>query len=152
VNAAAANVRSPDLGFDEPGPAEGPLTGIANVIVDENSPDSGARGIDEWLGNALVEASAPDCVAYGTAEGNAATWAAIEPAVGPPFRMSPQTLRITLMASDENEEAAGGIATAELMTIEDRAELPSLVGTRQRFTLTERYAPENLHWRDSTVR
>lgn len=152
LNAAAVGARSPDVGFEELGPAEGALAGVANVIVDENSPDSGARGIDEWLGNALVEQSAPDCVAFGTGEGNAAAWAGVELGAGPAFRMSPQTMRITLMASDEAEEAAGGIATDRLMTIEDRAELPSLVGTRQRFTLTERYAPENLHWRDSTVR
>ena len=65
--------------------------------------------------------------------------------------MSPQAMRITLMASDETDEAAGGLVTNTLIAIEDRPELPSLVGTRQRFTLTERYAPENLRWRDSLL-
>lgn len=152
ANAAAANVRAPDLAFEELGPAEGALAGVANVTVDENRTESGQRNADEWLGNAQSEASAPDCVAYGTAEGNAATWSTIETDPGPAFRMSPQTVRITLLATDETVEAAGGIATDQLMPIEDRVQLPSLVGTRQRFSLTERYAPENLHWRDSTVR
>ncbi|HWB75759.1 MAG TPA: prepilin-type N-terminal cleavage/methylation domain-containing protein [Nannocystaceae bacterium] len=152
ANAAAAGRRVPDVGFEELGPAEGALAGVANVTVDENRTESGQRNADEWLGNAQSEASAPDCVAYGTAEGNAATWVTIETDPGPAFRMSPQTMRVTLLATDETVEAAGGIATNQLMAIEDRPELPSLVGTRQRFSLTERYAPENLHWRDSTVR
>jgi hypothetical protein len=52
------------------------------------------------------------------------------------------------VASAEADEAAGGLATADVSPIEDRVELPSLVGTRQRFTLTERFAPENVRWRD----
>jgi prepilin-type N-terminal cleavage/methylation domain-containing protein len=151
VNAVAANVRQPDIGFEDPGPEAGALLGLANVIVDEWSSGNG-RNADEWLGNAQVEQSAPDCVAYGTAEGNVGAWPLIETTAGPAFRMSPQTMRVTLLATDEVEEAAGGIATDQLITVEDRPELPSLVGTRQRFSLTERYTPDNLRWRDSTVR
>ncbi len=142
------NVRYPDLGFEEVGPAEGPVPGVPNNEIDENRPESGQRNADEWLGNALAEASAPDCVNYGTGEYNRDDWAGLEPAAGPSFRMSPQILRVTLTASSEADEAAGGLATANLPAIEDRPELPSLVGTRQRFTLTERYAPDNLRWRD----
>ncbi|MBC8071379.1 MAG: hypothetical protein IAG13_23840, partial [Deltaproteobacteria bacterium] len=151
AGALAMNVRSPDLGFAEQGPAGGALPGLPNVMVDENSNASGLRGSDEWLGNALQEQFAPDCVAFGTGEANAAGWELFEGAVGPGFRMSPQTMRLTLVGSDETPEAAGGLATDQLQAVEDRPELPSLVGTRQRFTLTERYSPENLHWRDSTV-
>ncbi|MBC8068682.1 MAG: prepilin-type N-terminal cleavage/methylation domain-containing protein, partial [Deltaproteobacteria bacterium] len=66
AGALAMNVRSPDLGFDEQGPAGGALPNLPNVMVDENSNASGLRGSDEWLGNALQEQFAPDCVAFGT--------------------------------------------------------------------------------------
>lgn len=144
----ARQVRYPDVGFEDPGPAEGPLAGLANSMVDENRNLSGSRISDEWLGNALAEASAPDCVFYGTAEYNRDVWAALDPGPGSAFRMSPQTVRITLTASAEAAEAAGGLATDTLTAIEDRVPLASLVGTRQRFTLSERFAPENVRWRD----
>jgi prepilin-type N-terminal cleavage/methylation domain-containing protein len=141
-------VRYPDVGFEEVGPAEGPLALQPNNVVDENRNLSSERQNDEWLGNSVVEQTAPDCVFYGTAEYNRDAWALLEPAEGPAFRMSPQTLRVTLVASSEADEAAGGLAVADVMAIEDRPALASLVGIRQRFTLSERYSPENLRWRD----
>jgi len=142
-------VRHPDLGYEEQGPAEGPqAAGVPNSAVDENRNESGARTVDEWLGNAVGEARVPDCVHYGTGEYNRDAWEILEGNDGPAFRMSPQTLRVTLVASAEADEAAGGLATPDVQPIEDRAALPSLVGTRQRFTLTERFSPENLRWRD----
>ncbi|MBK6917550.1 MAG: prepilin-type N-terminal cleavage/methylation domain-containing protein [Deltaproteobacteria bacterium] len=144
----ALSIRYPDGGFEELGPAEGPLAGLPNHQVDENRTESGQRGTDEWLGNALEEQSAPDCVNYGSAEYNRDAWAALESDPGPPFRMSPQTVRITLVASTEGDEGTGGLAIADLPAIEDRPAIPSLVGVRQRFTLTERYTPDNLRWRD----
>lgn len=144
----ALQQRHPDPGFEEIGPAEGPLAGQPNNLVDENRNLSAERLRDEWLGNASAEQSAPDCVAYGTGEYNRDAWAGLEPVEGPAFRMSPQTLRVTLVASSEADEAAGGLATADVVAIEDRAPMASLVGTRQRFTLTERFSPENLRWRD----
>lgn len=148
ASAALRSARAPDVGFEEVGPAEGPQSGLPNSMVDENRNESGARTSDEWLGNAVGEVSAPDCVGYGTGEYDRDAWLAAEPNPGPGFRMSPQTLRVTLVASAEADEAAGGLATANVAPIEDRVELPSLVGTRQRFTLTERFAPENVRWRD----
>jgi hypothetical protein len=143
----------PDLGFEELGPVGGPTAGLANFQIDEN-PSGNGRNTDEWLGNARDEQSAPDCVYYGTGQRAAAQWIAVESDQNPPpaFRMSPQTIRITLVGSSESEEAAGGTATTELLAVEDRAPLASPVGTRQRFTLTEVFSPKNLRWRDPTVR
>ena len=141
-------IRYPDPGFEEIGPAEGPLAALPNNQVDENRNESAERARDEWLGNAVDEVSAPDCVFYGSGEYDRAAWAGLEGNAGPAFRMSPQSLRVTLVASAEADEFAGGLATDTLMPIEDRVGLPSLVGTRQRFTLTERFSPENLRWRD----
>ncbi len=142
----------PDLGFEEVGPAEGPAAGQPNFQLDEN-PSGNQRDRDEWLGNARQEAWAPDCVWYGTAQYRAAQWSVFEGDQNPPppFRMSPQSLRITLVGSSETEEAAGGTATANVLAVEDRAPMASPVGVRQRFTLTERFTPKNLRWRDPTV-
>lgn len=143
----------PRVGFEEVGPSDGPLAGQPNGTVDENPPGDGERGSDEWLGNALEEQWAPDCVFYGTAEYAAAEWEAIEGSQNPPppHRMSPQSLRITLVASGELDEEGGGLGTDQVMAVEDRPAMTSEVGVRQRFSLTERFSPENLRWRDPQV-
>jgi prepilin-type N-terminal cleavage/methylation domain-containing protein len=140
----------PDVGFDEPGPVAGAPPNVANFVVDENTPDSLARNSDEWLGNAVAEQTAPDCVYYGTGEYDAAEWdaALVTPAA---FRMSPQTVRISLVGSSEELDAVGGLATTDLDPLEDRVSVPSLVGLRQRLTLTERFTPDNARWRDPLV-
>mgnify|MGYP002150958722 CR=1 FL=1 len=80
-------------------------------------------------------------------------WIAIEGDQSPPpaFRMSPQTVRITVVGSSETEEAAGGLATTDVLAVEDRPPVASPVGNRQRFTLTEVFSPKNARWRDPTV-
>lgn len=142
----------PDPGFEEVGPSGGPNPGTPNAIVDENDVGNG-RDVDEWLGNAATENTAPDCVYYGSGDYNVALWENVEGASNPPppFRMSPQTLRITLTATTETAEAAGGLATATLAPAEDRPSMASPVGLRQRFTLTERFTPKNLRWRDPSA-
>lgn len=153
--AAAAVVPAmpvPDPGFEDLGPAVGPTAGQPNLQIDEN-PSGNQRDSDEWIGNARDELSAPDCVFHGTAERAAAGWQAVEGNSNPPpaFRVSPQTIRITLVGSSETEEAAGGLATLEVLAVEDRPPVDSPVGVRQRFTLTEVFTPRNLRWRDPTV-
>lgn len=150
--AADASIPVPDAGLAEQGPTEGLNAGQPNFQIDEN-PSGNGRERDEWLGNARNEVWAPDCVFHGTAQESAAAWAAVESDQNPPpnFRMSPQTVRITLVGSSETEEAAGGLATLEVLAVEDRAPIDSAVGTRQRFTLTEVFTPPNLRWRDPTV-
>jgi len=152
VDAASATINYPALGFEEVGPAEGPVAGLPNRTVDENTVESGHRDSDEWLGNAIDELFAPDCVYYGAAEYDAAGWGVVEGGITPPaHRMSPQTVRITLVASGEFEEEAGGLGTLEVLAVEDRPAMESEVGVRQRFTLTERFTPENLRWRDPEI-
>lgn len=153
VAAATTPINDPALGFEEVGPAEGPFAGLPNRTVDENSVASGARGRDEWLGNAVDEAWAPDCVFYGTAEYDALGWEGVEGSLNPPppHRMSPQDVRITLVASGEFDEEAGGLGTLEVLAVEDRPVMDSEVGVRQRFTLTERFSPDNLRWRDPEI-
>ncbi|MBL4689482.1 MAG: prepilin-type N-terminal cleavage/methylation domain-containing protein [Nannocystaceae bacterium] len=139
----------PDPGFEEVGPVAG--LGGPNLSVDEN-PSGNLRGRDEWVGNAIEELWAPDCVYYGTAEYDAVAWAALEGNAPPPaFRMSPQTLRITLVGSSEFTEEAGGLSTDQVLAVEDRVVVTSEVGPRQRFTVTENFTPKNLRWRDTTA-
>lgn len=153
VAAADATINDPAIGFEERGPAEGPFAGFSNRTVDENTPGSNERDSDEWLGNAVEESWAPDCVFYGTAEYNAAGWEGIEGIQNPPpaHRMSPQTVRVTLVASGEYDEEGGGLGTDQVLAVEDRPVMESEVGIRQRFTLTERFSPENLRWRDPQI-
>ena len=145
-------VPPPDLGFEELGPSGGPTPNLPNRIVDENAFGMG-RNSDEWLGNAVDESTAPDCVWYGTAEYDRDAWQAFEGNVNPPpaFRMSPQTIRITLTGTIETAEAAGGFASEMLGPVEDRPATQSTVGRRMRYTLTERFTPKNLRWRDPSV-
>lgn len=149
---ASPPINPPDLGFEELGPAVGATAGVANHSIDEN-PSGSDRDRDEWIGNARSEQLAPDCVWYGTAERDPVGWTAIEGTQNPPpnFRMSPQSIRITLVGSAETDEAAGGLATLEVLAVEDRPPTDSSVGIRQRFTLTEVFTPKNLRWRDPTV-
>ncbi len=153
VLAADATIADPAVGFEERGPAEGPFAGVSNRTVDENSPGSNERDADEWLGNAVGESWAPDCVFYGTAEYAAAEWETIEGTQNPPpaHRMSPQTVRVTLVGSGEYDEEGGGLGTDQVLAVEDRPPMTSEVGIRQRFTLTERLSPENLRWRDPQI-
>ncbi len=150
--AAASPIDPPDVGFEELGPAAGPTANIPNHQIDEN-PSGNERDNDEWLGNAINEVTAPDCVWYGTAQERAAQWVAVDGDQNPPplFRMSPQSIRITLVGSSEGDEAAGGLADGDVLAVEDRRPMASPVGVRQRFTLTEVFTPKNLRWRDPTV-
>jgi hypothetical protein len=142
-------VPAPDLTFEEVGSAVGPLAGAPNNTVDEN-PSGSDRDRDEWLGNARAEQWAPDCVWHGTAQYAAAGWLNAE---GTPARsrMSPQSIRVTLVGSSEFAEEAGGLSTLTVLPVEDRPGMESSVGARQRFTLTERFTPDNLRWRDPSV-
>jgi prepilin-type N-terminal cleavage/methylation domain-containing protein len=155
----------PEVGFEDRGPNTGPLAGQPNLLIDEHDrPDPGDRQNDEWLGNAQNEIWAPDCVFYGTAGMGATTradWVVIEGNSPPPnFRMSPQTIRITLIGAAEETAPDGssldpniryGLATDKLMAVEDRPELDAPAGWHERFTLTERFTPRNLRWRDPDV-
>lgn len=147
----------PQIGFEERGPASGPLANLANRKVDDRAEDDD-RGNDEWLGNASVEVWAPDCVSWGTGERNATEWSGgpgFESEAGPGFRMSPQVLRITLLAKPDT--MAGGSDSAvdafynQLVAIEDRPTMDSAVGNREYKTLTERFEIRNHHWRDPAV-
>jgi hypothetical protein len=146
-------VNPPDATFAEVGPAEGVYALQPNTSIDENSTDSTQRDSDEWLGNATVEQWAPDCVFYGTADSDNAAWAALEGSVAPPppFRMSPQAMRVTLVGSSEFDEQGGGLATNTIMAIEDRGAMLSPVGARERFFLTATFTPENMRWRDTQI-
>ncbi len=150
--AAASPIPVPDVGFEELGPAVGATALIPNLQIDEN-PSGNDRDRDEWLGNARDEVSAPDCVWYGTGEWAAADWLILEGSQNPPpaYRMSPQSIRITVVGSAETEESAGGLADDMVLAVEDREPILSPVGVRQRFTLTEVFTPRNLRWRDPTV-
>jgi hypothetical protein len=150
ADAQMGAVPPPDPGFEEAGPVGGAVPNTPNLAVDENASGS-QRDRDEWLGNAVQEQWAPDCVWYGTAEYARAGWVAQEGDVAPDFRMSPQTIRITLVGSSEFPEEAGGLSVLSVLAVEDRPVLDSQVGVRQRFTLTERFTPENLRWRDPDI-
>ncbi len=148
----------PDLGFEEQGPISGPLAGPPNRKVDDRAEDDD-RGNDEWLGNAVAENWAPDCVSWGTAERNQLEWAAMGPGfegeAGPGFRMSPQIVRVTLLAKPDT--LAGGPDSVtdafynELVAIEDRPTMETAVGNREYRTLTERFQVRNAHWRDPAL-
>ncbi|MEM9457514.1 MAG: prepilin-type N-terminal cleavage/methylation domain-containing protein [Myxococcota bacterium] len=142
--ALAVGLPPPDLGFEEAEP---------NTRIDERLPGQG-RERDEWLGNARHEQWAPDCVFYGTAQRHAAEWAAVFGSQQPPpaFRMSPQAIRVTLVGALPTEEAAGGLADARVLAIEDRPPMSSVIGRRERFTVTEHFVPKNLRWRDPSIR
>jgi hypothetical protein len=143
---------APDVGFGEIGyePA-----GPANQTVDEWANN---KRRDEWLGNAVQEEFAPDCVFYGTGELRAAAWATTGPpaeiGVGPGFRMSPQTIRVTLLAKPEtitndiSPSASPDPFYNRLFPIEDRPETAPVAGAREYQTLTETFTPRNLRWRN----
>lgn len=133
-------------------------TNLPNRMVDEWVNN---RGSDEWLGNARDEAWAADCVYYGTGQERADLWANAGPGFesggGPGFRMSPQTIRVTLVGKSE---VIGGNSDASfndfdiyntLFPIEDRPQLDTVVGNREYLTLTERFSPKNARWRDPAM-
>jgi prepilin-type N-terminal cleavage/methylation domain-containing protein len=149
----------PEVGFEEQGPGSGPFANQANRKVDERA-DTDDRGNDEWVGNASEETWAPDCVFWGTGERNANLWAVAGPASealpAPGFRLSPQVVRVTLLAKPDTLAGGGDAANDafynQLVAIEDRATIESIVGNREYRTLTERFAPQNAHWRNPAVR
>ncbi len=149
----------PDLGFEEQGPGSGPFANQANRKVDERD-DTDDRGNDEWVGNASPESWAPDCVFWGTGERNANQWAVSGPASegldAPGFRLSPQVIRVTLLAKADTLAGGSDSQTdaffTQLVAIEDRATIESIVGNREYRTLTERFSPHNAHWRDPDIR
>ena len=156
---AGGTFPAPDPGFEELGPANGPMANQANRKVDDRAEDDD-RGNDEWLGNAVEETWGPDCVYWGTAERHAAQWATQGPGFetepAPSFRMSPQVIRVTLLAKPDT--MAGGPDSAvdsfytELVAIEDRPTMDSAVGNREYRLLTERFSIRNSHWRDPALR
>ncbi|WP_045115231.1 PilW family protein [Plesiocystis pacifica] len=151
-------IPAPDPGFEEKGPGDGGQANQANRRVDDRA-STDDRENDEWIGNAVNETWAPDCVSWGTGERNAAEWAtsgpASETADAPGFRMSPQVVRVTLLA--KHDVIAGGTDSVvdpffnELVAIEDRATMDSVVGRREYQTLTERFKVRNSRWRDPNL-
>lgn len=148
----------PELGFEEKGPASGPFANTANRKVDERDDDDD-RSNDEWVGNAS-ENWAPDCVSWGTGERNAVEWPTNGPASeaqpAPGFRLSPQVVRITLLAKPDTMAGGSDVADDplynELVAIEDRPTMDSVVGNREYRTLTERFSVRNSHWRDPALK
>jgi hypothetical protein len=70
--------------------------------------------------------------------------------------MSPQVVRVTLLAKPDTM-AGGADATTdafynELVAIEDRPTMDSVVGSREYRTLTERFRIRNTHWRDPALK
>lgn len=152
-------VPPPDLGFEEKGPASGPFANAPNRKVDERAGNDDDRGNDEWVGNAN-ELWAPDCVTWGTGERNAIEWATSGPPFealpAPGFRLSPQVVRITLLAKPDTVAGGSDVLTDafynQLVAIEDRPTMPSVAGNREYRTLTERFAVRNAPWRDPALR
>ena len=159
VGTQAGQRPPPDLGFEERGPGSGPFANQANRKVDERV-DTNDRGNDEWVGNATQESWAPDCVFWGTGERNADQWAFSGPPSesldAPGFRLSPQVIRVTLLAKPDTlaggADATNDVFYTQLVAIEDRATIDSIVGNREYRTLTERFMPHNAHWRDPDIR
>lgn len=139
----------PDVGFAE---TDG-MSSAANLRVDEAKLFDD-RDSDEWLGNAVQEQWGPDCVFYGTAQAYADKWPtarAMEGKKGPAFRMSPQTMRVSLVARQGAKGAAspgGRAASGKLEALEDREETTAFAQGFGTQTRTERFSPRNLRWRD----
>ncbi|PRQ03077.1 hypothetical protein ENSA5_18080 [Enhygromyxa salina] len=99
-------------------------------------------------------------MSWGTGERNAVEWAASGPGFetesAPGFRMSPQVVRVTLLAKpDTMAGGADAVVDAfynELVAIEDRPTMDSAVGSREYRTLTERFRVRNSHWRDPALK
>jgi prepilin-type N-terminal cleavage/methylation domain-containing protein len=152
-------VPPPELGYEEKGPASGPFAGMNNRKVDERDGDDNDRGNDEWVGNAN-ETWAPDCVSWGTGERNALEWATSGPAFeafpAPGFRLSPQVVRVTLLAKPDTIASGSDVEVDafynQLVAIEDRPTMDSVVGKREYRTLTERFSVRNSHWRDPALK
>ncbi|NVB40539.1 prepilin-type N-terminal cleavage/methylation domain-containing protein [Pseudenhygromyxa sp. WMMC2535] len=159
IPVADGEVPAPDVGFEEKGPGDGPLANQANRKVDERDAVDD-RGNDEWIGNATQENWAPDCVSWGTAQRNAAEWAGAGPAseakTAPGFRMSPQVIRVTLVAKPDTLAGGADVATDalynELVAIEDRPTMDAVILNREYRTLTERFQVRNARWRPQDLR
>lgn len=149
----------PDPGFEEQGPGSGPLANQANRKIDDRAVDDD-RGNDEWLGNASDEIWGADCVSWGTGERNALEWASggpgFESQPAPGFRMSPQVVRVTLLAKPDTMAGGADAVTDafynQLVAIEDRPTMDSVIGSREYRTLTERFRVRNSHWRDPALK
>jgi hypothetical protein len=144
-------VRAPDNFSTDFGERGESMAGPTNTRVDEWLND---RGNDEWLGNAVNEQWAPDCVYYGTGEFRAPTWEASGPPseqrIGPGFRMSPQTVRVTIAGKSSQLSTFDGAPTV-LFPIEDRPEVDSTVPGREYYTVSETFTPPNLRWRNPSM-
>jgi hypothetical protein len=135
---------------------------LPNKLVDEWVAD---KTRDEWLGNAAAEQWAPDCVFYGTGQefimdAGGTAWNSDGPASeqlpGAGFHMSPQAFRVTLLAKSETQGPGEAEDTSlalyhQLFPIEDRAQMDTIAGAREYLTLTERFTPRNLRWRDPLI-
>jgi hypothetical protein len=153
-------LRHPEAGFEE----KGPKTGGGNDLVPNRMVDEwdlvDERDNDEWVGNAQVEQWAPDCVYWGTGERLRDQWPVNGPAseqkVAPGYHISPQVVRVTLLAKSETRDLAGENINVDdfynqLFEIEDRPQTNTVVGARSYETLTERFSPRNLHWRPADI-
>lgn len=152
------DIPDPTTGFLDPGPFSGPNTGNADNVINEGDPGTTDRETDEWLGNARGDSWGPDCVEGGVGQVDDATWATLEAGRYPSlalFRMSPQTIRITLVGTSEAEAGPGGLANVLLPVVEDRGPIDQPAGggagPREHFTLTERFTPKNARWRDARI-
>lgn len=156
-----ANVPAPEAGFLDPGPFVGTNAGNPDLAINEATNESGFRGGtnngDEWLGNARDDNWSPDCVVGGTGQERPGDWTTLENGRYPGvalYRMSPQSVRITLTGTSEGPSGPGGLASVTLPAVEDREPVTQPAGTadpRDHITLTERFSPRNLRWRDTRV-
>jgi prepilin-type N-terminal cleavage/methylation domain-containing protein len=144
-------VQPPDNFSTDYGERGETMGGPTNTRVDEWLND---RGNDEWLGNAVNEQWAPDCVYYGSGEFRASTWESSGPPseqrTGPGFRMSPQTVRVTIAGKSRQLSTFDGAPTV-LFPIEDRPEVDSTVPGREYYTVSESFTPPNLRWRNPSM-
>ncbi len=145
VTTAVPPISPPDLGFIE---TDGFVTQFNQTVDEGTTLDERRR--DEWVGNADGELWAPDCVFYGTGQGNAANWALTsfpsESGTAPGFRMSPQIVRITLVAKPDTLAYQSSDFTT-IPAIEDRDAVSAFATGRETFTHTEVFTPRNLRWR-----
>lgn len=156
--------RVPIPGYEEIGPRRGlPNDNVPNTQVDEYD-QVDLRAVDEWLGNALQEERAPDCVTWGTAVNNQVSWLnsplPFEDVDTAAFKMSPQTARVTLLGKVETEARGAGVNKAgnaadpsdtffnNLYSIEDRPTVAPLAGAREYHTITEQFFFRNVTYRD----
>lgn len=145
----------PDTGYEETDKRS-----VANLMVDEAA-DFAGRPQDEWIGNAVDESWGPDCVYHGTGQIYAQEWNALSYRSGgspannaPAFRHSPQQLRVSLVARQEEKGIAspgGSEMTTKLSALEDRGPLPAFAPGEMFQVRSEAFSPPNLRWRDPSM-